>query len=246
MTRSNFDKGVIFDLDGVLIDTGEAHKQSWFDLAALHGWTLTAEQFYQTFGMQNAQIIPFLTGKKLSPDEIQKLSDWKEQRYREIIAGKLTLLDGAESLIKKLRAAGFRIAIGTSTPLVNLEFMFHETGSQRLFDTWATSEDVARSKPSPDTFLKAAEKLGLPPSCCVVVEDSIPGVEAAHNAAMPVVGVTNTRTRDELLVAQADLVTSSLADLSVLDFENLLMDEIRKSETPGIVMPSGERHNESR
>ena len=86
-------------------------------LAKQQGWSLSDEFFYRTFGMQNYQIIPMLAGDSLPPEEIENLSIWKEQRYRELIAGKLTLLDGVKQLLDDLTSCGFRLAIGGATEL---------------------------------------------------------------------------------------------------------------------------------
>ena len=212
--------GVIFDLDGVLIDTAEFHKQSWLDLAKQYGFEATDEFFYRTFGMQNYQIIPMLVGKKLNADEIDKMADWKEQRYRKLVAGKLTLMDGAKGLIIDLKGNDFALAIGSSTTRVNLDFTLEHIAVGEYFDAYVAGEDVNNGKPAPDTFLKAAEKLALAPSKCVVVEDAIPGVEAGKNAGMAVVAVTSTRKRDELKLA--DIIVDSLAELNADDFKNLL------------------------
>ena len=213
-------KAVIFDLDGVLIDTGHFHKQSWFDLARREGWNITDEFFYQTFGMQNYQIIPQLSPQPLPDEKIRQLSEWKEQRYRELIAGKLTLLDGAEQLITNLKQNNFRLAIGTSTPRINLDFMLEYLPVAHHFDALVTGEDVQNGKPAPDTFLKAARKLNLPPAACVVVEDAIPGIQAAKAAQMPVVAVTTTRQRSDLTLANK--IVDSLIELTAADFKTLL------------------------
>jgi len=213
-------KAVIFDLDGVLVDTGAYHKQSWYDLAQVEGWAFSDEIFKRTFGMQNAQIIPILAGGEAAAAEIDRLGDWKEQRYRDLIAGKLFLLEGVRDLIDDLKANGYRLAVGTSTPRVNLDFMLEHTHIRDRFDDFVTSEDVTNGKPAPDTFLKAAEKLGVDPACCVVVEDAVPGVEAGKAAGMAVLAVTTTRRRGEL--GAADRVVDSLAELGAADFDKLL------------------------
>ena len=213
-------KGVIFDLDGVLVDTSAYHKQSWYDLARREGLEMSEAFFYDTFGMQNAQILPSMTDRKLDDEEIRRLSDWKEQRYRELISGELTLLEGVVALLEDLQSSGFKLAVGSSTPRVNLDFMLAHTQVQGYFAAYVTSEDVSRSKPAPDTFLKAAEKLDLPPGRCVVIEDAVPGVAAGKAAQMAVVAVTNTRPAPDL--SQADLIVDSLVEVSAGDFQRLL------------------------
>jgi len=214
------DKAVIFDLDGVLVDTGEFHKQSWYDLAAREGWAYREEQFYATFGMQNAQILPLISPRPLGGGEIEEMADWKERRYRELIAGRLHLLPGVRELLAELKEDGFGLAVGTSTPRANLEFMLEQTGAYGTFDATVTSEEVRQGKPAPETFLRAAEKLGVGVGRCVVVEDAVAGVQAGKAAGMAVVAVTTTRRREEL--AEADRIVDSLAELWAGDFARLL------------------------
>jgi beta-phosphoglucomutase len=213
-------RGVIFDLDGVLIDTGPFHRKSWYDLAEKEDLAMSDELFYSTFGMQNYLIIPKLVGKQLPRDEIDRMSDWKEQRYRDLIKGKLKLLDGVKPLLEDLKSRRFALAIGTSAPQANLDFMFEHITLSGFFDAYVTGEEVLNSKPAPDTFLKASEKLSIPPDKCVVVEDAVAGVQAGKAAGMAVVAVTNTTDRARLV--QADLVVDSLTELSSDDFIKLI------------------------
>jgi beta-phosphoglucomutase len=214
--------GVIFDLDGVLVNTGPFHKQSWYDLAAREGFQMSDELFYTTFGMQNYQIIPQLANRPLTRAEIDRLSDWKEARYRELIKGRLVLLPGVKDLLACLKASGFLLAVGSSTPRVNLDFMLDETSCHDYFDAIVTGEEVKNGKPAPDTFLKAAEKLHLPPACCVVIEDAVQGIQAAKAAGMKVIAITTTRPKKDL--AAADRIIDSMTQLNPNDFSRLLND----------------------
>ncbi len=213
-------KGVIFDMDGVLVDTGWAHKQSWYDLAEKEGFSMSDEFFYSTFGMQNYQIIPMLTERKLPREQIDRLGEWKEQRYRELVAAQLTLSDGAQKLLDDLKDNGFLLAVGSSAPKANLDFVLERVRAGTYFDACVWGEEVSAGKPAPDTFLKAAQKLSLSPNRCVVVEDAVQGVDAAKAAAMAVVAVTTTRERTALI--RADIIVDSLAELSADNFTRLL------------------------
>jgi len=214
-------QGILFDMDGVLIDTGELHRLSWYDLAEAEGLEMTDELFYGTFGMQNYEIIPLFAGD-VSEEEIQRLSDRKEEMYRERADTGLALLPGVERLVKELKSQGFLLAIGTSTPRINLEFVLDRIPVKQYFDAFVTGEEVERSKPAPDTFAKAGEKLGLPPERCIVVEDAVQGVQSGKAAGMRVVAVTTTRDREELADAMADLIVDSLEELKASDFLRLL------------------------
>ena len=220
MTKHDNQMGVIFDLDGVLVDTGWAHKQSWYDLAEKEGFSLTDEFFYSTFGMQNYQIIPMLLGRNATSEEIERLSDWKEQRYRDIIKEKLAPAEGAKSLLIDLKKEGFLLAVGSSAPRANLELVLDCTDLRDYFDAYVTGQDVTRGKPAPDTFLKAAEKLSLNTNRCVIVEDAVQGVQAGRAAGMAVVAVTTTRSRKDL--AGADIIVDSLTQLQAGQFIELL------------------------
>ena len=213
-------KGVIFDLDGVLIDSGWAHKQAWFDLAEKEGLEFSDKFFNDTFGMQNAQIIPMLVRRGLVPGELEDMSDWKEQRYRDIVSEKLSLSQGAEKLLAELKEKGFRLAIGSSAPKVNLDLIFRCLKLDNYINACVTKEDVKNGKPSPETFLKAAQKLSLLPRHCVVVEDAVHGIEAAKAAGMPVIALTTTRDREDL--SGADIIADNLDELKVEDFVGLV------------------------
>ena len=215
-------RGVIFDLDGVLVDTGWAHKQSWFDLAEKEGFSMTDEFFYSTFGMQNYMITPMLLGRDALSNEFDRLSDWKEQRYREIIVEKLAPSDGAKSLLIDLKSEGFLLAVGSSAPRANLELVLERTDMRDYFDAYVTGQDVTNGKPAPDTFLKAAEKLSLGAASCVVVEDAVQGIEAGKAAGMPVVAVTTTRKRADL--HRADIIVDSLTQLQARQFVDLIQN----------------------
>ncbi|MHC4264738.1 MAG: HAD family hydrolase [Planctomycetota bacterium] len=215
-------KGVIFDLDGVLVDTSEYHFQAWSKWAKREGVKVTREHFRRTFGMQNYQIIPLLLGREVSREEIDEMSEWKEARYRDLAEGKVELISGVERLIKELKEHCFLLAIGTSTPLVNLNLILENTIAGDYIDEYVTGEEVKNGKPAPDTFIEAAKKLGLSVNRCVVVEDAVAGVEAGKAAGMKVVAVTTTRQREEL--EAADIVVESMEELSVRDFEKLLED----------------------
>jgi beta-phosphoglucomutase len=219
MTEMNSRMGVIFDLDGVLVDTGWAHKQAWYDLAEKEGLDMSDEFFSSTFGMRNDQIIPKLA-EGISSEKLERLSDWKEQRYREIIAEKLTLPVGVGELLDDLKDSGFLLAVGSSAPKANLNLVLERVQIKEYFDACVTGEEVIEGKPAPETFLKAAKKLGLSPGCCIVVEDAVQGVEAGKAAGMPVVAVTTTRVRAAL--SEADMIVDSLGELTAKDFARLL------------------------
>lgn len=207
-------RGVIFDLDGVLIDSAEAHLRSWRVLAERHGRTITDAQFAATFGRQNRAILPILWGREVDEAEVARLGEEKEACYRDLIRGRIRsiAMPGAETLIRDCRAAGLALAIGSSTPPENVSLALEELGVAAHFSAVVTSKDVMRGKPAPDVFLLAAERLGLPPGQCVVIEDAPAGIDAALAAGCAAVGLTSQHAREKL--GRADLVVDSLTELA--------------------------------
>lgn len=209
---------VIFDLDGTLIDSYQAHFKAWTSVAAEIGLALTEPQFQDQFGRRNEPILMELhelAGKPPpTPARIDTLAEIKETRYRAMIAAAFPEMPGATELIGQLKQAGWKVAIGSSAPRPNIDFCierFNRLGAE--FDAVACGDDVAHGKPAPDVFLLAASRLGVSPEACVVLEDAPVGIEAAHRAGMGSVGVCSRgRTRAEL--AEAGVVVERLSELT--------------------------------
>ena len=165
---------VIFDFDGVVIDSHQAHERSWFMLAGEIGKTLTREQFNATFGQRNETILPLLGwADESDAARIAELGDRKEEIYRNILVNEgIEALPGVVSLLEELKREGIPTAVGTSAQRKNIECAFRLLGIGHLFQDVAASEDVTRGKPDPEVFLKAAAKLGANPVDCVVIEDA--------------------------------------------------------------------------
>lgn len=196
-------RAAIFDLDGTLVDSAPLHCESWVLLSAELGLELPDGWFHQTFGRANYDIIPSLLGRDADDAEIWRLSDRKEELYRELAAEKLTLMDGALDLIQTLHDDGWRIAIGSSTPRANLDFCLPLLGLSSLLGAYVGMEDVKRHKPQPDTFLECARRLGVPPARSLVFEDAPAGVEAAVRGGMAAVAFTTHHPAEKLADAVA-------------------------------------------
>jgi beta-phosphoglucomutase len=206
-------RAVIFDMDGVLIDSYHAHLAAWQRLGEKLGRPITEEAFVPTFGRRNREIFHHLWGDAFTDDDIQRWGDWKEVEYRRIVTEHFSGMDGAGELLDALAAAGFALAVGSSGPPENVEVVLRGLGRARLFDAVVSGREVTRGKPDPEVFLKAAEKLGIEPRRCAVVEDSLAGLEAARRAGMTPIGLTGTFPREHL-AEKAALVVDSLRELS--------------------------------
>ena len=213
-------RGVIFDVDGVLVDSYAAHLESWQRFAAERQWALTDEQFAATFGRTTREVIVESWGEELqraaeslTDEALRIMDDRKESLYREIIAGEFPGMDGAPELISALADAGFALAVGSSGPAENVQMVMQRVDPDGLIAVAITGDDVTRGKPDPQVFQLAAERLGLAPSRCVVVEDASAGIIAAHAAGMRCIAIASTgRTRGELQAAE--LVVDALTELT--------------------------------
>jgi beta-phosphoglucomutase len=205
--------GVIFDMDGVLVDSYGPHFESWRLTAEKRGHSLPEETFRKIFGRTNVAIVPVVTGRAYSPEEIAAWGEEKEQVYREILARRFPVMPGADELLEALRADGARLAIGSSGPPENVALVHDHLPAARHFHAVVTGRDVRNGKPDPEIFLRSAEKLGLSPAACAVVEDSLAGLEAARRAGATAIALVGTASR-EALEPQADLVVGGLGELS--------------------------------
>jgi beta-phosphoglucomutase len=206
--------GVIFDVDGVLVDSYRAHFESWRRMAHAVGLEMEEPQFAATFGRTSQDIIRQLWGKHLPPGtDIAALDDLKEAAYRDILRQSFPAMDGAGELLAALHRSGFRLAVGSSGPPENVELVIQQLHAERLFQASVNGKQVSHGKPHPEVFLTAAEKLGLAPGQCAVVEDAPAGIEAARRAGMAAIALTGTAP-PEILALRAHLVVDSLRDLS--------------------------------
>lgn len=212
--------GVLFDWDGVVIDSSPEHERSWELLAEERGLPLPEGHFKAGFGKKNEVIIPAL-GWSDEPATVRELADRKEELYRSLVATNgVKILPGARELLEALKKEGIPRSVASSTPRENLEALFAATGLDALFDAVVCGDDVSHGKPDPEVFLKAASSLGLEPDGSVVIEDAFAGIDAARRGGMKVVGVATTNPIEEL--RECDLAVSSLLDVSPAILESLL------------------------
>jgi beta-phosphoglucomutase len=206
--------GVIFDVDGVLVDSGAAHAASWRAVAKTHGIDISDEQFKRTFGRPSRDIIRIIWGEGVSDEEVQRHDDEKEASYRNLISGRVPLAAGARQMLTALKQAGLTMAVATSGPRENVELVLRETHLGPFFAAVVTGFDVKNGKPAPDCFLLAAERAGLNPASCVVVEDAPVGILAALAAGMRPIGLTGTHPAEKLAQSGAEVVVEHLVDIS--------------------------------
>lgn len=185
-------KGVIFDLDGVIVSTDEQHYLGWQALADRLGIPFDREvnnRFRGVSRMACMDILEELGGKRYTDEEKTAYANWKNDYYRGLL-GKLSPADlsgEVKSTLDALRARGLKLAIGSSSK--NAKFILERIGLGDYFDAVSDGTNITRSKPDPEVFLKAAAFLGLEPWECLVVEDAASGVDAAHAGGMKAAAV---------------------------------------------------------
>jgi beta-phosphoglucomutase len=214
-------RAFVFDMDGTIVDNMDFHLQSWVELFRRRSVSIDPVEFFRdTAGRQGKEIIRSYLGAHLGDEEVAAMTDEKEEIYREIYAAHRKELEGFSRFLADAKAKGVALAVATSGPPANIAFVLDGLDLRRHFDAVVGAADVQRGKPHPDVFLKAAEKLDVVPSSCVVFEDAPLGVEAARNAGMPCVVLSTTL--DAAAFAGYDNVTRIAPDFTDLSVDDLL------------------------
>jgi beta-phosphoglucomutase family hydrolase len=213
-------KAVIWDMDGVIADTAPYHFRAWQQVFRKREVNYTKENFRRNFGLRNDTIIRNILGEQIAQDEIDAITREKEETYRKVARQNIRPLPGAVELIKSLMEHKFKMAIASSAPMENIQLVTRSLGIDNCFQAIVTGQDVAEGKPSPQGFLLAAQRLGVEPKNCVVIEDAVAGVAAAKTAGMRCLAITSNHPRQSL--KQADLIVDTLKAVSINDIEGLL------------------------
>lgn len=215
---------VIWDVDGTLVDTAEMHFDACVRLANEMRRPFSRHDFAMTFGRRNPEIINYLFHNSFTPAEVREIGERKENYYRAEAEKGVQLLPGVRELLDGLRARGVRQAVGSSAPRATLELILRITNSAQYFEAVVGMEDTTRGKPDPQVFLVAAEKLGMPPNRCLVLEDAVAGVEAAKAGGMKciAVGFVGHHPLDKLRAAGADRVVDRFTEITADDVIRLL------------------------
>jgi beta-phosphoglucomutase len=223
---------VLFDMDGVLVDSYEAHYHSWVETCAARGLCLSRERYAGLFGRSFRSFLEDLfppaenpasrCGKiSLAEAEIQQWHDEKELLYRQIIRRNFPEVEGAGDLIFQFHQAGFLLGIASSGPRENVDCLLEHLPNAACIGCTVSANDTLFAKPHPEPYLKCAEGLGILPDRCAVVEDSIHGLQAARSAGMKAIGLTGTSSLEELSL-YADRVVTSLTHLPVNEIRSLI------------------------
>lgn len=206
-------KAIIFDLDGVIVDTAKYHYLAWSNLAKELGFTFTKEDNELLKGVSRVRSLEILLeigDVKLSQEDFDSYANKKNDEYVKLIK-ELTpadILPGVKDFILELKNKGYLISLGSASK--NAVFILNHLQLTDYFDSIVDGTHVSKAKPDPEVFLTAAKNLGVDPSNCVVFEDAVAGVEAGKNAGMRVIGVGNVN-----ILKTADLIITTFENLSI-------------------------------
>jgi HAD superfamily hydrolase (TIGR01509 family) len=211
MTNFRLPKAVLWDMDGTLVDTHEAHYQTWVNALAKHGVVITREQFAPLYGLSSQTIMESIIGPDVSPELVRVLTEDKESAYRDGLRGNLSLLPGVADWLARFSAAGIPQAVASAGPLANIQAVLTETHITHFF-TEICSSVGHPGKPDPWVFFEACRVLGVETADALVIEDSPHGVQAASQAGCRCIAVSTQLT--PRAAASASLVVPSLDKLT--------------------------------
>ena len=213
-------KGIIFDMDGTMVDNMMIHHRAWQRKLASLGLEMTIEEVKESIHGINEEIILRLFGDRFNEEEREQIAWEKEAEYRNIFLPELKLIDGLTEFLEAIKAAGIPMAIGTAAPPENANFVLDHLNLRHYFKGIFHSKSVSKGKPNPEIFEKAAASMGLTTSECLVFEDSVTGAQTAKNANSPLVVVTTTHNVEEF--ATFDNVVRFIDDYVGLSLDEIL------------------------
>ena len=205
-------KAIIFDMDGTVIDSTESDYMAWKRIFAEYNTDIAYDEYVKVLGVKSDEILQrFLS---LDGEELHKALKRKLHYFNQIIEEQgLASIPHVENFLKQLKDSSLRVALATGARKEKSDYVLDKVNLKRYFETFTTAEDIRNGKPHPEIFLKAAARMNVSPSQCIVVEDAENGVKAAKNAGMHCVAITTTTNRD--ILKDADLIIDSFRDISI-------------------------------
>lgn len=211
-------KAVIFDLDGVIVESENAHIEAERQVFLKHNLVISAEELHRYTGTTAKVMFTELIARYRLATTFEEINHQKEKILLKLLEQDAEPTRGVLSLIRELKRRDIRLAIGSSSTRKLIDYVLTKLNITSLFDCILAAEDVEHSKPNPEIFLKAATKLGVSPNLCLVIEDAKLGVEAAKSAGMKCIGYRNPHSGNQDL-SKADITTD---DFSKLDIEKMI------------------------
>ena len=213
-------KGVVFDLDGVIVDSHPLHKQAWRAFLAYLGKEVSEADLDFIFeGRKRREILIHFLGD-LSDSDIQLYGQKKDEFFRQVSAD-LKPISGTLEFIKSVRQAGLSMAVATSASRQRTLWTLEQLELAESFSVVVSGDDVALGKPNPATYRIASQRLSLHPKFLLALEDSVSGVRSAISAGLRCIGIVPRENASSLMEAGADRVVQTLMNLSIQDLEEM-------------------------
>ena len=212
--------GVIFDMDGVLVENSDVHEATWLMMFKKFGKDISKEEVRGIFGATNKTFIERFLGIT-DEKRINEIAEEKEALYRENFAKSIKAPEGLMTLLFTLKKNNVRMAVTTSAPRANLNFVLDALDIRSFFDVLVDETFVKHAKPNPEIYTVTASKLNIEAESCIVIEDSIFGIQAGLAAGMKVIGITTTLPEDKINFA--DHIIHSFNEIGFEQIEQLLM-----------------------
>jgi HAD superfamily hydrolase (TIGR01509 family) len=212
--------GIIFDMDGVLVNNSQYHVQAWNLFLEMHGISFREDMKTKVFGTTNKEHLELFFNRKLTEMELNTFENEKEQLYRDLYAPKIKPVHGLIPFLKILKKNQIPISLATSAPKSNVDFTLDKLAVRDFFKVIIDSSSIIKGKPDPEIYLKAILSLGMQAKDCIVIEDSINGIFATKSAGAKVIGITTTHKTEELPLV--DLIIDNFFQLSIHRLEELI------------------------
>lgn len=208
-------KALVFDMDGVIIDSEPIHTKINVDILNDEGVTPNQSEFFEFTGVRDEEMWETLIKRHNMTKTVEELMDMQRVYKKQRFTGEnVKPVDGITTLLSHAKKKGLRIALSTSSPLYFARYILESLEVIKFFDVLATADDVSKGKPDPEIYLKAASMLGVLPEECMAIEDASLGIQSAKGAAMKCIGFKNPNSGDQDL-SLADLVVTSIKDINL-------------------------------
>ena len=213
-------KGIIFDMDGTMVDNMMIHNKAWQEELQNHGIHMSMEEVIEKVHGVNIEILERLFGDRFTPEERVHISIQKEIAYQKLFLPELKLIDGLAEFLEAAKAANIPMAIGSAAPPENVDFVLDNLNLRHYFKAIYHSGNVDKGKPNPEVYHKAAAGMGLQSSECFVFEDSLTGAATAKNADCPTIILTTVHQAEEF--EKFDHIRTFINDFTELPFEDFM------------------------
>jgi beta-phosphoglucomutase len=211
---------VIFDMDGVIVDSNPYHKKAWRLFCEEHNIFVTDEYLKtKVFGRTGEEGLATLFTKKLDDKLIAKHIEEIDNNFRKNYAPHVIPMPGLIEFLEELKKENIRCAVATSAPTLNVDLILDKADLRKYFEVIVDKTCITKGKPDPEIYLFAAELLKVKPDECIVIEDSFVGITAAVNAGMKVIAITTTHSAEEL--KDTNLVINSFSELDAEKLESI-------------------------